>query len=155
LIVAQRQSALLLSDNQKAATTKILAKLDHRHDHHFATGRHFTLRLPPPFSSRLSRNMGGSRGATILARARHCDSVGFVRRRGKSLVAIFAHSLGVGAQILQGRLVLRFGQFASFVFLARLGAAARACSSNARIASVTVGIGVWCRRHSSMSSSIF
>jgi hypothetical protein len=52
------------SDNQhgssatikRAATTKILAKRDHRHDHQLATGRRFTLRLPLPFSSRLSRN---------------------------------------------------------------------------------------------------
>jgi|SRR5215467_5122616 len=50
LIVAARQSTLLLSDN------KILAKRDHRHDHFFATGRRLTLRLPHPFSSRLSRN---------------------------------------------------------------------------------------------------
>jgi hypothetical protein len=50
---------LLLSDNQNAATTKILAKRNHPHDHLFATGRRFTLRLPPAFSSRLSRNSLG------------------------------------------------------------------------------------------------
>jgi hypothetical protein len=50
---------LLFSDNQKSGDHKILAKRDHRHDHQLATGRRFTLRLPLPFSSRLSRNSQG------------------------------------------------------------------------------------------------
>jgi hypothetical protein len=54
LIVAQRQSNLKLSDNQKSGK-KILANYDNRNDHDFATGHRFKLRLPP-FSSRLSRN---------------------------------------------------------------------------------------------------
>jgi hypothetical protein len=57
LIVAQRQSNLKLSDNQKSGVKKILANCDNQHDHDFATGRRFKLRLPP-FSSRLSRNTG-------------------------------------------------------------------------------------------------
>ncbi len=34
----------------------MLARTDNQHDHPLATGRRFILRLPPPFSSRLSRN---------------------------------------------------------------------------------------------------
>jgi transposase len=34
----------------------MLAGPDNQHHHWLATGRRFTLRLPPPFSSRLSRN---------------------------------------------------------------------------------------------------
>jgi hypothetical protein len=37
-------------DNQKSTPKKILAKHDSQHDHAFATGRRFTLRLPPAFS---------------------------------------------------------------------------------------------------------
>src|ERR1700692_2958600 len=56
LIVAQRQSQLPLSDNQKSGVKKILANYDNQHDHDLAIGRRFKLRLPPTFSSRLSRN---------------------------------------------------------------------------------------------------
>jgi hypothetical protein len=54
---------LPLRDNQlrHSATIKRqqknLADLNDRHDHAFATGRRFKARLPP-FSSRLSRNIG-------------------------------------------------------------------------------------------------
>jgi hypothetical protein len=35
----------------------MLAKLPTQDDHVFATGRRFKFRLPPPFSSRLSRDI--------------------------------------------------------------------------------------------------
>jgi hypothetical protein len=50
---------LTLSDNQKAAPKKMLANYRNPDDHNSATGRRFKLWLPPPFSSRLSRDTRG------------------------------------------------------------------------------------------------
>jgi len=62
LIDVQRQSqqgAKALSDNQTTAAIKYLAKLCASDNHNPATGRRFKVRTPPPFSSRLSRNIVG------------------------------------------------------------------------------------------------
>jgi hypothetical protein len=48
---------LTLSDHQKTTPRqKALAKLATQGNHKFATGRRFKFRLPPLFSSRLSRH---------------------------------------------------------------------------------------------------
>jgi hypothetical protein len=49
----------MLSDNQNRHSENLLANLTTQADHHFATGRRFKLQLPPPFSSRLSRDTSG------------------------------------------------------------------------------------------------
>jgi hypothetical protein len=51
---------LTLSDNQKAPPKKMLANYRNPDDHNSATGRRFKLWLPPPFSSKLSRDTAGA-----------------------------------------------------------------------------------------------
>jgi hypothetical protein len=46
---------LTLTTSKEAAPRKMLAKPQTQDDHALATGRRFKFRLPPPFSSRLSR----------------------------------------------------------------------------------------------------
>src|SRR5262249_45735052 len=65
------------------ATNKILAKRENQHDHHFATGRRFTFRMPlrsHPDCRATLRQAQACAGSSGLCGVRSLESARFVRR---------------------------------------------------------------------------